>query len=75
MSISGGMDKYVVHVYSEILLSRQRNEVVPSAATWMALEMTVLNKISQTEEENIAWYCLYVESKQVAQMNLFCRQK
>ena len=75
MSIDGGMDKDVVHVHSEILLSHQRNEIVPFAATWMALEMTVLNKISQTEEENIAWYCLYVGSKQVAQMNLFCKQK
>ena len=31
----------------------KQNEVVPSAATWMDLEMIILNEISQTEEENI----------------------
>ena len=50
MSIDGGVDKDVVHIYNEMLLSHQRNEVVPFAGTWMALEMTVLNKISQTEK-------------------------
>ena len=31
----------------------KQNEAVPSAATWMDLEMITLNAISQTEEEDI----------------------
>ena len=34
-----------------------------SAATWIDLEGIMLSEISQTEEANIVWYQLYVESK------------
>ena len=36
------------------------NEIMPYAATWMDLEMTILR---QTEKENIIWYHLYLNSK------------
>ena len=39
------------HIYSAI----KKNEIMPSAATWMDLEIVILSKVSQTEKER---YCL-----------------
>ena len=38
------------------------NERMPSAVTWMGLEIAILSEVSQTKV-NILWYHLYVESK------------
>ena len=46
---------------------------MPFEATWIALEVIILNEVSQTKTNNI-WYHLYVESKTV-QMNLFTKKK
>ena len=44
------MDKEdVVHVYSGILLSQEKNELMPSIATWMDLESVILSEINPTE--------------------------
>ena len=52
MFIDRGMDKEdVVHVYSGILLSQEKNELMPSIATWMDLEMIILSEVSQTEKD------------------------
>ena len=41
MSINRGTNKEdVVDIYSEILLNHNKNEIMPSAATWMALDKT-----------------------------------
>ena len=46
------MDKEnVVYIYSGILLSHKKSEIMLFAATWMDLEIIILSKISQTEED------------------------
>ena len=38
------------HIYNGILTPPQKNEILPSAATWMDLEGIVLSEVSQTAE-------------------------
>ena len=45
------MDKEdVVHIYNGILLSQKKNEIMPSAARWMQLEIIILSELSQKEK-------------------------
>ena len=41
----------VVHMYSGLLLSRNKKERMPFAAAWVQLEMMVLSEVSQKEED------------------------
>ena len=47
MSIDRGMDKEdVVYLYNGILVIK-KNEIMPFAATWMDLEIIILNEVSK----------------------------
>ena len=49
------MEKDLVYIYSGILLSHKKCEILPFSATWMDLKSIMLSEISQTEEDN---YCM-----------------
>ena len=52
----------VVYIYTmEYYSSIKKDEIMPFAATWMDLEIIILNKSDR--ERQIIWYHLYVESK------------
>ena len=47
MSINRGLNKEdVVHIYNGIL-ARGKNEIMSFTATWMDLEMIILNEVGQ----------------------------
>ena len=57
------------HTYTmEYYLMIKKNGIIPSAATWMDLEIIILSEVSQT---NTIWHHSYVESKKkkMIQMN------
>ena len=57
MSIDRGMDKEdVVHIYSGILLSHKKNDIMPFAATWMDLEIIILSEVSQSKTSIIQYH-------------------
>ena len=64
-AIDRWMDKEdVVHTYNGILLSHKKDEIMPSAATGMQLEIinVILSEVSQKKRNTISYH-LYVESK------------
>ena len=50
----------VVHIYNGILLSHKKNEIRPSAITWMDIEMIILNKVKSERERQIPYDITYV---------------
>ena len=40
-----------VHIYSGILLSHKKNEIMPFVSTWMDLEIVILSEVSQTKKD------------------------
>ena len=40
------MDKDVVDIYNGIVLSHEKNEIMPFAVTWMDLEIIILSEAS-----------------------------
>ena len=41
----------VVHIYNAILVSQKKHEILPSAATWMDLEIIILSEVGQKEKD------------------------
>ena len=64
MSINRWKDKEdVVHIYTmENYSAIKKNEIMPSGATWMDLEIIILSEVSRTKT-NIIRYHLHEESK------------
>ena len=47
----------VVHIYSGILLSHKKNEIIPCAAKWMDLENIILAKSDTDKYYMISLIC------------------
>ena len=41
----------MVHIYSEILVSHKKNEILSFVAIWMDQEIIVLKELNQTEND------------------------
>ena len=52
----------MVHIYNGILLSHKKNKTMPSAATWMDLEIVILSEVRH-RKTHITLCPLYVEPK------------
>jgi hypothetical protein len=48
------MDKEnAAHIYNGVLLGHKKNEIMPFAATWMQLEMIILNEVRNKKTNTI----------------------
>ena len=48
-SIDVGMDKEVVHIYSGILFSPKKNEIMTFSVTWIDLEIIILSEVRERQ--------------------------
>ena len=60
----------MVYIYNGILLSHQKNKIMPFAATWMELETLILSEVSQKENDKYHMISLISAIYYMAQRNL-----
>ena len=48
-SSTDGQMKKIWYIYIEILLSHKKNEIMPLAATWMDLEIIIINEVREKQ--------------------------
>ena len=46
------MDKDVVNIHNEILLSHKKDEILPSGTTWVDLKIITLSKVKVRERKS-----------------------
>ena len=75
MSINRGMDKEnLVHDAMEYYSAMKRNKIGSYIKILMDLDTIILSEVSQKNKYHI-YYCIYVETKTMAQMILFAKQR
>ena len=63
---------YTMEYYSAI----KKNEIMSFAATWMDLEIVILNEVKSDREREISYDITYMQNlKKLIHMNLFTKQK
>ena len=63
-----------MYIHRNITRPSKKNEIMPSAATGMDLEIIILSEVNQTKT-SITWYHLHMVSKEMIQMNLQSRNR
>ena len=59
----------------EYYLVLKKNDMMPFAAAWMALEMIMLSEVSLKEKDKFHMISLTCRLQKIIQMNLFTKQK
>ena len=72
MSIDRWMNKDVVHIYNGRLLSHKKEWNKAMCSNMDGCRDCHMSKVRQ-RKWNIVWYHLFVESKEMIQMNLFIK--
>ena len=65
----------MVCVHNGILLSHEKNEIIPLSATWIKLEILILSEVSQKEKDKYYVISLTCGIHNMEQMNLSTEKK
>ena len=68
-------DAVHTHTCTEILLSHEKNGIIPFAATWMDPEIIILSKSERERQKLHDITYMWHLKKKIIQMNVFPKQK